>query len=92
MNGFVCICTVSSGYLNVFHRKYIATNLKNCANFTMQNPAIDRQEGFRPGGRSLCRRVLVPVQVKGSFAVAWNYAVEMKPTDWPKLASDCWAG
>ena len=55
-------------------------------------PAIDRLEGFRPGGRSLYRRVLVPVRVKDSFTVAWTYAVETKPLDWPKLESDCWTG
>lgn len=55
-------------------------------------PAIDRLEGFRPGGRSLYRRVLVPVRVKDSFTVAWTYAVETKPLDWPTLGSDCWAG
>ncbi len=55
-------------------------------------PAIDRLEGFRPGGRSLYRRVLVPVRVKESFTVAWTYAVETKPLDWPKLGSGCWAG
>lgn len=55
-------------------------------------PTIDRLEGFRPGGRSLYRRVLVPVRVKDSFTVAWTYAVETKPLDWPKLGSDCWAG
>ena len=54
--------------------------------------AIDRLEGFRPGGRSLYRRVLVPVRVKDSFTVAWTYAVETKPLDWPTLGSDCWAG
>jgi len=55
-------------------------------------PAIDRLEGFRPGGRSLYRRVLVPVRVKETFTVAWTYAVETRPLDWPKLKSDCWTG
>ncbi|MCY3765626.1 MAG: gamma-glutamylcyclotransferase [Gemmatimonadetes bacterium] len=55
-------------------------------------PAIDRLEGFHPGGRSLYRRVLVPVRVKESFTVAWTYVVETKPHDWPKLKSDCWTG
>lgn len=55
-------------------------------------PAIDRLESFRPGGRSLYRRVLVPVRVKDSFTVAWTYAVETKPLDWPKLTSGCWTG
>lgn len=55
-------------------------------------PAIDRLEGFQPGGRSLYRRVLVPAWVKDSFTVAWTYAVETKPYDWPKLGSGCWTG
>ncbi|MDE3256992.1 MAG: gamma-glutamylcyclotransferase [Gemmatimonadota bacterium] len=55
-------------------------------------PAIDRLEGFQPGGRSLYRRVLVPVRVKDSFTVAWTYVVETRPRDWPRLKSDCWTG
>ena len=55
-------------------------------------PAIDRLEGFRPGGRSLYRRVLVPVRVNEKSTVAWTYAVEAKPREWPKLASGCWTG
>lgn len=55
-------------------------------------PAIDCLEGFSPGGRSLYRRVLVPVRVEDSFTVAWTYAVETKPYDWPKLGSGCWTG
>ena len=55
-------------------------------------PSIDRLEGFQPGGRSLYRRVLVPVRVKESFTVAWTYAVETRPRDWPKLKSDRWTG
>ena len=34
-------------------------------------PAIDRLEGFRPGGSSLYRRVLVPVTVNGARELAW---------------------
>ena len=55
-------------------------------------PAIDRLEGFRPGGRSLYRRVLVPVWMKETRTVAWTYAVETKPLDWPILESDSWTG
>jgi gamma-glutamylcyclotransferase (GGCT)/AIG2-like uncharacterized protein YtfP len=36
-------------------------------------PAIDRLEGFHPGGPSLYRRVLVPVQVNGTMFPAWLY-------------------
>jgi len=36
-------------------------------------PAIDRLEGFHPGGRSLYRRVLVPVCIGGRRLLAWLY-------------------
>jgi gamma-glutamylcyclotransferase (GGCT)/AIG2-like uncharacterized protein YtfP len=39
-------------------------------------PAIDRLEGFHPGGPCLYRRVLVPVQVNGTDLPAWLYVVE----------------
>jgi len=38
-------------------------------------PAIDRLEGFHPGGPSLYRRVLVPVCIRQEVVVgAWAYA------------------
>ncbi len=55
-------------------------------------PAIDRLEGFRPGGRSLYRRVLVPVLVKETWRAAWVYAVDTKPLEWPRLNSGRWMG
>ena len=39
-------------------------------------PPIDRLEGFRPAGRSLYRRVLVPAAVDGARQPAWVYTVE----------------
>ena len=39
-------------------------------------PAIDRLEGFHPGGPCLYRRVLVPVQVIGADLPAWLYVGE----------------
>ena len=39
-------------------------------------PAIDRLEGFHPGGSCLYRRVLVPVQVNGADLPAWLYVSE----------------
>ena len=39
-------------------------------------PAIDRLEGFHPGGPCLYRRVLVPVQVNRSVLPAWLYVSE----------------
>ncbi len=38
-------------------------------------PAIDELEGFRPGGRDLYERVLLPVALSGSAVLAWAYAV-----------------
>lgn len=36
-------------------------------------PAIDRLEGFQPGGPSLYKRVLVPVQADGAVCPVWLY-------------------
>jgi len=44
-------------------------------------PAIDRLEGFHPGGPCLYRRVLVPVRTKGAELPAWLY-----------VAGDRWTG
>ncbi len=41
----------------------------------MRLPAIDRLEGFRPGGPSLYRRVLVPVRTNEAELPAWLYVV-----------------
>lgn len=40
-------------------------------------PAIDRLEGFHPGGPCLYRRVLVPVRTKGAVLPAWLYVVDV---------------
>ena len=45
------------------------------SNPTPHSPAIDRLEGFHPGGPCLYRRVLVPVQVNGAVFPAWLYVV-----------------
>ncbi|KUK48418.1 MAG: AIG2 family protein [Actinobacteria bacterium 66_15] len=39
-------------------------------------PAIDRLEGFHPGGPCLYRRVLVPAQVNGAGLPAWLYVAD----------------
>lgn len=39
-------------------------------------PALDGLEGFRPGEKTLYRRVLISAQVDGETAPAWAYAVE----------------
>lgn len=44
-------------------------------------PAIDRLEGFRPGGPCLYRRVLIPVRANATGLPAWLYVV-----------GDRWAG
>ncbi len=36
-------------------------------------PAIDRFEGFLPGGLSLYRRVLVPASTRGRRVLVWLY-------------------
>ncbi|MEP0765511.1 MAG: gamma-glutamylcyclotransferase [Fimbriimonadia bacterium] len=38
-------------------------------------PAIDRLEGFHPGGPCLYRRVLVPVRTKETVLQTWLYVV-----------------
>jgi gamma-glutamylcyclotransferase (GGCT)/AIG2-like uncharacterized protein YtfP len=38
-------------------------------------PAIDRLEGFHPGGPCLYRRVLVPIRTNGTVLPAWLYVV-----------------
>jgi hypothetical protein len=44
-------------------------------------PAIDRLEGFHPGGPCLYRRVLTSAQVHGIVVPAWLYVM-----------GDCWTG
>ncbi len=39
-------------------------------------PAIDRLEGFRPGGPCLYRRVLIPVRTSGAELPVWLYVGE----------------
>ena len=53
-------------------------------------PAIDRLEGFRPGGSSLYRRVLVPVTVDGAPELAWVYTVETTGIKQRRIVSGCW--
>jgi len=54
-------------------------------------PAIDRLEGFRPGGPCLYRRVLVPVQVKKSVLPAWLYVGEDPISKrFTPLGESCW--
>ncbi len=53
-------------------------------------PAIDRLEGFRPGGSSLYRRVLVPATVYGAHELAWVYTVAMTHIKGRRILSGCW--
>ena len=53
-------------------------------------PAIDRLEGFRPGRRSLYRRVLVPAAVNGTREFAWVYTVETTGIKRRRIVSGCW--
>ncbi len=52
--------------------------------------AIDRLEGFRPGGSSLYRRVLVPAAVNGEHELAWVYTVETTRIKRRRIVSGCW--
>ena len=53
-------------------------------------PAIDRLEGFRPGGSCLYRRVLVSVTVNGACELAWVYTVEATRIKGRRIVSGCW--
>jgi gamma-glutamylcyclotransferase (GGCT)/AIG2-like uncharacterized protein YtfP len=54
-------------------------------------PAIDRLEGFHPGGLSLYRRVLVPVQANRSVLPAWLYVGEDPISKrFTPLGESCW--
>ena len=53
-------------------------------------PPIDRLEGFRPAGRSLYRRVLVPASVDGARRLAWVYTVENLGIARHRIASGRW--
>ena len=53
-------------------------------------PAIDRLEGFRPGGSCLYRRVLVPAAVNGARELAWVYTVGATGIKQRRIVSGCW--
>ena len=53
-------------------------------------PPIDRLEGFRPAGRSLYRRALVPAAVDGARRLAWVYTVENLGIGRRRIESGCW--
>jgi len=54
-------------------------------------PAIDRLEGFHPGGPSLYRRLLVPVWAAGAVFPAWLYVVGDRCTGtFRKLSGGIW--
>jgi len=54
-------------------------------------PAIDRLEGFHPGGPCLYRRVLVPAQVNGAGLPAWLYVGEDPISKrFTPLGESCW--
>jgi gamma-glutamylcyclotransferase (GGCT)/AIG2-like uncharacterized protein YtfP len=54
-------------------------------------PAIDRLEGFHPGGRSLYRRVLAPVCIDGRMVPSWLYAAEASQHSWRLLQNGVWS-
>ncbi len=53
-------------------------------------PAIARLEGFRPGGSSLYRRVLIPATVNGARELAWVYTVETTRIKRRRIVSGRW--
>ena len=53
-------------------------------------PAIDRLEGFRAGGSSLYRRVLVRATVDGTLELAWVYTVETTSIKRCRIVSGRW--
>ena len=53
-------------------------------------PAIDRLEGFRPGGASPYRRVLIPATVNGARELAWVYTVETTRIKRRRIVSGRW--
>ena len=53
-------------------------------------PAIDRLEGFRPGGSSLYRRVLVRATVNDASELAWIYTVETTGIKRRRIVSGSW--
>jgi gamma-glutamylcyclotransferase (GGCT)/AIG2-like uncharacterized protein YtfP len=53
-------------------------------------PAIDRLEGFHPGGPSLYRRVLVPVCIPGQISPAWVYVGTSKHRARRSLPNGTW--
>ena len=53
-------------------------------------PAIDRLEGFRLGGSSLYRRVLVHASVNCARELAWVYTVEATGIKRRRIVSGRW--
>ncbi len=53
-------------------------------------PAIDRLEGFHPGGPSLYKRVLVPVCTSGQIIPAWVYVGTSKRLERRFLPNGTW--
>ena len=53
-------------------------------------PAIDRLEGYRPGGPFLYRRVLAPVTVSDQVSTAWIYIGNPEGGEWERLFSGAW--
>ncbi len=53
-------------------------------------PSIDRLEGFRPDGRCLYRRVLVPAAAEGARRLAWVYTIENLAIGSRRIPSGRW--
>ena len=52
-------------------------------------PAIDRLEGFHPGGSSMYRRVMVVAQVETAIMPVWLYSMKYR-SNWKRVANGLW--
>lgn len=55
-------------------------------------PAIDRLEGFHPGGSSAYRRVLVATRIYESVIFAWVYTNSSPRRSWRHSPDGVWPG
>jgi len=52
-------------------------------------PAIDRLEGFHPGGSSMYQRVMVAVRVETAITPVWLYSMKYR-SNWRRVANGRW--
>ena len=84
---------IDSTHSGVRQKTRRVTNWKNGAMALRWAAATfveNRLEGFRPGGSSLYRRVLVPATGEGARELAWVYAVEAIRIKRRRIVSGSW--